>query len=342
MDQMKTIIIIMPYFGKFPEMFPFWLESCKQNHTIDFLIATDQDLKVQASNIIIVKTSLIEIKHKLEDIVGFEIWLEKPYKLCDFKPLYNQLFSEYTEKYDFWGYCDCDLVFGNIRKFISDEMLNSNDYILGMGHFHFQRSHDEGYEQVWKTARGLWRNIHWKEVFKSRENEWFDELPYGVSGRYYEIFPQRFWSGFGPLGNCFDSPSPLYLPFINVYNTYNLYVNDPSYQNHIDRLPFWRRQPSEAIKHVIYLKEGEDLYSIGIDSVGNIIKRPILYAHFYKRKFKIKTSNTENYIIYPNVFADCIKLNKLNIRWLATNPFARLEQIKTRVISKIKRVFNGR
>lgn len=339
---MISIIIILPYFGKFPETFPFWLESCKQNNTIDFLIATDQELDVQASNIKVLKTSLIAIKHKIENILGFNVWLEKPYKLCDFKPLYDKVFLEYTASYDFWGYCDCDLIFGDIRSFITNDLLDTKDYILGMGHFHLQRNHDEKYEQVWKTARGLWRDIHWKEIFQSPKNEWFDELPFGVSGRYFEMYPQKFWSGFTPLGRCYDGPSSLFFQFVDGYNCFRLYIKDPAYQNHVVRLPFWKRQPSEELTHIIYLKAGINLYSVGINSNGTVVKTPILYAHFYKRKFKIKTSNTQKYIIYPNVFADRIKLNKINLWWYANNPLARWGQIRKRVISKIKRFFNGK
>lgn len=59
---MKSIIVILPYFGKLPNMFPFWLESCKLNTTVDFLIATDQDIKCDASNIKVLSTSLSDIK----------------------------------------------------------------------------------------------------------------------------------------------------------------------------------------------------------------------------------------------------------------------------------------
>jgi len=29
----------------------------------------------------------------------------------------------------FWGYCDIDLIFGNIRAFMTDELLNEYDII---------------------------------------------------------------------------------------------------------------------------------------------------------------------------------------------------------------------
>lgn len=51
------------------------------------------------------------------------------YKLCDFKPTYGLIFSEYIAKYDFWGMGDIDVIYGNIRDFITEDVLNNNDII---------------------------------------------------------------------------------------------------------------------------------------------------------------------------------------------------------------------
>ena len=39
---MQKIIIILPYFGKFSNYFNLFLKSCEKNHTIDWLVITDQ------------------------------------------------------------------------------------------------------------------------------------------------------------------------------------------------------------------------------------------------------------------------------------------------------------
>ena len=38
---MKSIAFIVPYFGKLPSMFNYWLKSVEYNPSIDFLIFTD-------------------------------------------------------------------------------------------------------------------------------------------------------------------------------------------------------------------------------------------------------------------------------------------------------------
>lgn len=308
---MTSILVIHPYFGKFPNIFPFWLESCKLNKNVDFLIVTDQQITTTSPNIHIWNTTLSEIKKRIEKITGISVWLEKPYKLCDFRPLFGEIFKEYTSNFDFWGYCDCDLIFGNIRNFLTENILLNYDYILGWGHFHIQKTIDPKFENVWKTARGLWRNINWKEVFQSNQNEWFDELPYGVSGRYYELYPKKCWMGYSNNHACFESPTPSLLKFQSLFNNFQLWEKWEGYQKQLNRLPFLQRKPSGDLHNIIYHKQGINLYTIGINENGFIESRPILYVHFYKRKLSIKLENRIQYIIRPNAFIPYRKLNKI-------------------------------
>lgn len=302
---MKSIIVILPYFGRLPEMFPFWLASCQLNSTVDFLVVTDQKIEGTTPNVRVVMSSLAEVKHRLEQRLGMDVWLERAYKLCDLKPLYGDIFREYVDGYDFWGYCDCDLVFGDIRRFLTDELLERYDYLLGLGHFHVQRVADEKFEGVWKSARGLWRNIGWQDVFRSSSNEWFDELPYGVSGRYYEMYPDRFWSGYDEQRRCFESPVPEIPFFMDYYNNYSLYKTYGGYQDHLDRLPFWVRKEGGDLTNKVFEKDGEGLWVIGMDEKGKVVRKPILYAHFMKRNMRFNTRNLTCYLVRPNCFVDC-------------------------------------
>ena len=43
---MKSIVLLFPYFGgAFPTQFKIWWASALENHTVDFLIFTDADIK---------------------------------------------------------------------------------------------------------------------------------------------------------------------------------------------------------------------------------------------------------------------------------------------------------
>lgn len=325
---MTSILIIHPYFGKFPNMFPFWLESCKLNTSIDFLIVTDQHITMVAPNIHIWNTTLSEIKKRIEKITGISVWLEKPYKLCDFRPLFGKIFETYTSKYEFWGYCDCDLIFGNIRYFLTEKILTNYDYILGWGHFHIQRTIDPKFEKVWKTARSLWDNINWENVFQSKRNEWFDELPYGVSGRYYELFPNKCWMGYKNNHACFESPTSSYLIFRSFFNDYKLWKNWKGFQNHLNRLPFLKREPGGDLNNIIYLKDNINLYAVGTNEKGKIERIPIIYVHFYKRNLILKTNNLSQYIVRPNAIINLRKINKLLLYIYSHSPYLIWNYIK--------------
>ncbi len=127
---MKKIAILICYYGKFPWYFKYFLHSCSFNNTIDFLIFTDINYKDKFPlNVTLIPKSISEIKEMAKEKLGFEVNIEFPYKLCDYKPAYGAIFSEYIEGYDFWGQSDIDVIYGDIRYFITDKFLNEFDYI---------------------------------------------------------------------------------------------------------------------------------------------------------------------------------------------------------------------
>lgn len=99
---MKKVLYIIPYFGKFPTLFPLWLESCRYNPTINWIIFTDDKTVYDyPDNIKVIYTTFREIRKKIQELYDFPISLEKPYKLCDYKVAYGDMFSNYIDGYDF-------------------------------------------------------------------------------------------------------------------------------------------------------------------------------------------------------------------------------------------------
>ena len=124
------IAFIVVYFGSVPWYFGLFNKSCAHNPDVDFILITDIDLKGDvADNIIVVRSSLDEVSKRCTDRLGFKISLLNPYKLCDLRPAYGWIFSDLIEQYDFWGYCDVDLVFGNIRSLITADILNRYEVV---------------------------------------------------------------------------------------------------------------------------------------------------------------------------------------------------------------------
>lgn len=130
MNSKNRIIILICYYGEFPWYFPYFLHSCKFNSTIDFLIFSDIKHTFHLpSNVKIVNKSIEEIKTLTNKKLGFKVNIDFPYKLCDFKPAYGLIFEDYIKGYDFWGQSDIDVIYGNIRNFMTDEMLDRYDFI---------------------------------------------------------------------------------------------------------------------------------------------------------------------------------------------------------------------
>lgn len=127
----KSIAIIICYFGNLPWYFNYFLHSCKYNPDVHFYIITDNELrknKIPVNVFPVVKT-LEEIKKIASFRLGLKVALEYPYKFCDIRPSIAYILPEYIQGYDFWGYGDIDVIFGNIRNFITSEILAEYDVI---------------------------------------------------------------------------------------------------------------------------------------------------------------------------------------------------------------------
>ncbi|WP_367210165.1 DUF6625 family protein [Sphingobacterium sp. R2] len=130
--QHYRIALFCAFFGEFPWYFPYFSKSCEFNPDVHFYIVSDSTPEiVLPNNITIIPSSFSEFKIKVQERLGFKIQIDRPYKLCDFKPCYGVIFSDIIEEgnYDFWGHCDIDVVFGRIRKFINDDLLANYDII---------------------------------------------------------------------------------------------------------------------------------------------------------------------------------------------------------------------
>lgn len=131
MDHKKSMALLVCYYGKLPWYFSYFVHSCGFNPSIDFYILTDDEsyTSPMPGNVKLIYKTIDEISTLAAEKLGFEVSIKYPYKLCDFKPAYGFVFSDILGKYDFWGHCDIDVIFGNIRDFMTDELLDNHDVI---------------------------------------------------------------------------------------------------------------------------------------------------------------------------------------------------------------------
>lgn len=333
----SSIIIILPYFGPLPSTFGPWLRSAELNRSVDFLIVTDQHVVSESPNIIVRKATLQQVKSLAMDKLDTYVELTKPYKLCDLRPFFGKIFADNVSDYDFWGYCDCDLVLGDMRAFLTEDILRAHNSILGLGHLHLQRTNDPFYDAVIESCNSR-DGKSWKEVLASESNAGFDEMPFGVSGYYYLKHPELSWTGFTETGRCYSSPT-MYRPlYEDTYNNYGLYLK--SYYNDLsNRFPCWQRIPAEPLKHMLYRKDGVKLYAIGKRNKEGICQEEILYVHIMKRQIDVMTTNKDNYIIIPNKIISDRTISRFFLLLTMLQPAPYMAFYKRRLINKLKRIF---
>ena len=127
---MKKIGILIPYFGKFPEWSELYFETLKRNKTIDFIFFTDCETeKYEAENIIFHKISFEDYIKSVNQKLDFTFSPVNAYKLCDLRPLFGDLHRDIFEPYDFYGWTDMDILFGDIRSFYTAEILEKYDVL---------------------------------------------------------------------------------------------------------------------------------------------------------------------------------------------------------------------
>lgn len=136
------IALVSTYFGSLPNYFQYWLESAGKNESIAFLIFSDCDFSSYTipDNVFVHFCSFEEVRLKAESVLGFRTALYKPYKLCDFKPLYGLIFETELKGYEYWGHCDLDIIWGDLRKFLALGLEGGYDRLLSNGHLCLYRN----------------------------------------------------------------------------------------------------------------------------------------------------------------------------------------------------------
>lgn len=129
--KIDSIAILICYIGKLPWYFNYFVHSCKYNPTVEFVLVTDDTsyVGVIPGNVKFFYQSLTGINSLASEKLGFATNITTGYKLCDFKPCYGVIFSDLLKDYDYWGHGDIDVIFGDIRAFLTQDLLAYHDLI---------------------------------------------------------------------------------------------------------------------------------------------------------------------------------------------------------------------
>lgn len=152
--------LILPYFGKFHSYFPLFLRTLERNPSFTLLLFTDcDDGREYPANVEVHPMTFDEFRHLASLRLGVDAALGEIHDICDFKPAYGLIFEEYLVDFDWWGYCDCDLLFGDLEKLCLPLMEGSYDKLFAMGHMTLFRNTRENNRRFMKPLHGeeIWR-----------------------------------------------------------------------------------------------------------------------------------------------------------------------------------------
>lgn len=295
---MYSISIILPYFingkGEWPEYIDWYFASCKANDTIDFFVFTD-DKSISrwetVKNIHIFYMTFQDccnlIKRKLGDVK-----ISKPYKLCDYRPAYGVIFEDWIKEYDYWGWCDCDLLFGDIRKFFPDEVLTKYDKFMILGHLQLSKNNEEvnHYFCLKRPADSKYKDYTWEIVSQDEGHYGWDEWS-GAPQLVRENGKSILWER--------ETFSNIYQPIKNGKHLYDKILDKNVGANRPFQVWQWK---DGGIYHIDILTKK---------------RTPKLYIHLTERKMKVipYTSQNEIYITENSEFKDKISFRDTIAGW---------------------------
>lgn len=253
----NKLVVIGVYFGTLPNYMDLWLKSCYYNKKIDFKVFTDDNRFTSKNNVEFINMNISEFKLLIEKKLCMNISLERPYKCCDYKPLYGIVLEEYIKEYDFWAHCDFDLIFGDILSFLTDEILNKHDKLLPLGHLSFYRNTLEVNNRYMCDG-----GKSYKDAFSTDAICFFDE---------YDGMLQKYRTNKFPF---YDKR--VFADISVIYKRFRLANNDLNYN-----------------KQVFYWYNGKVFRAY--EKKGKIFYDEFIYIHFKQRKnMKVNFENLDN------------------------------------------------
>lgn len=187
------ILFIIPYFGRWPFWMPFFLESCRRNPDIDWLLFSDCGVPENlAPNVRVESISFTDYCQFVSQRLGIDFAPKAAYKLCDIKPALGYIHVDRLGGYDFWAFGDIDVVYGDLRSYFTAERL------AGYGLFSTHERRVAGHLcLIRNTARKrevFMRIENWRERFADQEHHALDEGAFSRIFLWRKNFPKPLFN----------------------------------------------------------------------------------------------------------------------------------------------------
>lgn len=277
---MRVCCFVICYFGKLPNYMNYVLKTCAANPDYNWLLFTDDDTKYDyPPNFHVELMNFESFVDSIQKKFQFKLCVSSPHKLCDFKPAYGYLFEDFLVEYPFWGHCDLDQFFGNLKSYIPLEKLEKYDKVFNLGHMTIYRNCKQMNELFKITYKNTVKYNSYIQIFQDPTVLAFDE--WGDNQVNINVLAEQ--EGVRICGET---------PMLDILGNRSYFISSVyDCTKHEWGVQFDR--------HFLICFDGNELYFVNREG-GHLNKQRVAYAHLQKRHFKIHNGDSELFIIVPN------------------------------------------
>lgn len=288
------ICLIIAQFGRLTSNFDLWLKSCEYNPEINFLVWSDISRENLPENVTWINKSFDEFKLLAREKLKLDIYLETPYDCCEFKTVYGIIFEDYLKDFEYWGYCDMDMIFGDLEYFFQKYDYRKYDKFLSKGHLTIYRNTEEN------NNRYMISGTPGKDYLSALTQEGITHFDEDEINTIYKI------NGFPFFGEEI---------FADICRDYNRMRLNGLHTDYKLQTFFWQ---NGKIFRAFYFHN-----AVGTNRIINL--EEFVYIHFSKRKMEapqFDVKNTNAYYICPHGFKEKTHFGcPLKAEIKATNPY---------------------
>jgi hypothetical protein len=115
----RPLVVCTVFFGPLPPWLPITLHSMAANDRVDFIVVGDAPPpSVLPPNVRFETIAYTAMQARLTQLTGRSVVYTNTYKANDIKPLLPALYPEAIRGYEWWGWADLDVIFGDLLKFV--------------------------------------------------------------------------------------------------------------------------------------------------------------------------------------------------------------------------------
>ncbi len=184
------IAMFAPYFskpgGKFPNYFEYWQKSAGANSDIDFYIPTNIDTSRcrKYDNIHYLPMTDQDFWDKIQSVLDFPISHDY-YKTGEYRILFGIIFKDIIREYDYWGYTELDMIYGDILKFVLPYLENGAEVIGQTAPFRLIKNVEKLNLMPFNDVEGFEHPLTLERAL-SEDYCWFFSETSGMNIRYYQ------------------------------------------------------------------------------------------------------------------------------------------------------------